>query len=79
MNSLRRRLGFVLLTAVLWGGAAAAQPGAAPASPFERPPGIADGDWKALSQALAKNVVPDQTLRPQDEASFGQGDGSSGM
>lgn len=48
-------------------------------SPFERPPGITDGDWKALSSALAKNLAPGQTLRPQDEATFGQGDGSNGM
>ncbi|MCE3005126.1 MAG: FG-GAP repeat protein, partial [Xanthomonadaceae bacterium] len=71
---LRLPLACLLLLATL--GARAAEP---PASPFERPPGLSDGDWKALSQVLAKNVVPDQTLRPQDEASFGQGDGTTFM
>ncbi len=78
MIALLRRLRAVLLVAALWGGAAFAAADSPP-SPFERPPGIADGDWKALSQALAKNIAPGQTLRPQDEATFGQGDGTNSM
>lgn len=79
MTPLFRRCAPALLVAALNVGVAAAAPGAAPESPFERPHGLSDGAWKALSQTLAKNLTPAQTLRPQDEASFGQGDGSTFM
>ncbi len=79
MHRLLHRIAFALLATGLSGGIAAADPGSVSPSPFERPPGLSDGDWKALSQALAKNITPGQTLRPQDEASFGQGDGTTFM
>jgi hypothetical protein len=76
MRAMIRWLALAPLTLLCIAGAIARDE--AP-SPFERPPGITDGDWKSLSQALAKNLAPGQTLRPQDEATFGQGDGTSGM
>jgi hypothetical protein len=79
MNTVLRRCAFVLPAYALFVGLVAASAGSHPPSAFERPPGITDGDWKALSSALAKNIAPDQTLRPQDEATFGQGDGSTFM
>lgn len=48
-------------------------------SPFERPPGMADAQWKALAESLAKAIPSAQALRPQDEATFGQGDGTTFM
>jgi hypothetical protein len=48
-------------------------------SPFERPPGMADAQWKGLAGSLAKAIPSAQALRPQDEATFGQGDGTTFM
>jgi hypothetical protein len=76
MSHRRRSNVILLLAALLLPPLHAAVP---EPSPFERPPGMAEVDWKALQQALAKSITPAQTLRPQDETTFGQGDGTSFM
>jgi hypothetical protein len=48
-------------------------------SAFERPPGVSDAQWKDLAASLAKAVPSAQALRPQDEPTFGQGDGTTFM
>lgn len=48
-------------------------------SSFERPVGLTDAQWEDLSKALAKSIPATQALRPEDEATFGQGDGTTFM